>query len=342
MSSSLGPLMLDLAGLALTDHERELIAHRHVGGLILFSRNYHDPDQLQQLIAQVRGVRPDIIIAVDQEGGRVQRFKQGFSRLPPMGIFGAMYESEPEKALTLTRDCGWLMATEILSFNIDISFAPVLDLDFGVSEVIGDRAFNRDPEKVIQLAGAFIKGMNAAGMAATGKHFPGHGYVAGDSHTDIPIDSRTYSEIENCDLIPFKALIAEGLSGIMPAHVIYNSCCEKPAGFSKFWVQKQLREKFGFDGVVFSDDLSMEGATVAGSYESRAKAAIDAGCDMVLVCNNREGAKAVIAALEKINFTPDQQRLKKLAGKPQLSYPQLKTNRRWLEVEKEIINLCLN
>jgi len=256
--------------------------------------------------------------------------------LPPMGQFGKLYDSDQGKALKLTQDCGWLMATEILSFNIDISFAPVLDLDFGVSTVIGDRAFHRDPEKVSQLAGAFIEGMNNAGMAATGKHFPGHGYVAGDSHTDIPIDSRTYEEIEHCDLIPFKELIARGLSGIMPAHVIYDRCCDQPAGFSKFWVQDQLRKRLGFDGVVFSDDLSMEGATVAGSFVRRAKAAIEAGCDMVLVCNNRDGAEQVLAGLDEMNFKPDQTRLNKLRGHPQLTYQQLKNNQRWIEVEKEI------
>ncbi len=339
MALSLGPLMLDLTGLSLADDERELLAHPQVGGLILFSRNYQDPKQLQQLIAQVRVVRPEIIIAVDQEGGRVQRFKQGFTRLPPMSVFGDLYDRDVETALKLCEDCGWLMATEILSFNIDISFAPVLDLNFGVSTVIGDRAFHREPDKVSHLAGAFVKGMNAAGMAATGKHFPGHGYVVGDSHIDIPVDSRSYAEIASCDLLPFKALIAEGLSGIMPAHVIYDHCCPNPAGFSKFWVQEQLRDQLGFDGVVFSDDLSMEGATVAGSYGERAKAAIDAGCDMVLVCNNRQGAEAVLTALEQINFTPNQTRLSKLMGKPKLNFQQLKTNPRWLEVVKEINQL---
>ena len=334
--SFLGPLMLDLEGLSLTGRDRELLVHPQVGGLIFFTRNYQDPQQLQNLVEEVRAIRPNIIIAVDQEGGRVQRFKEGISRLPPMGRFGNLYESDQEKALKLTKDCGWLMATEILSFNIDISFAPVLDLDFGVSTVIGDRAFHRDPEKVSQLAGAFIEGMNNAGMAATGKHFPGHGYVAGDSHIDIPIDSRTYEEIEHSDLIPFKELITRGLSGIMPAHVIYDRCCDQPAGFSKFWVQDQLRKQLGFDGVVFSDDLSMEGATVAGSFVSRAKAAIEAGCDMVLVCNNRDGAEQVLVGLDEMNFKPDQTRLNKLRGHPQLTYKQLKNNQRWIEVEKEI------
>ena len=334
--SFLGPLMLDLEGLSLTGRDRELLVHPQVGGLIFFTRNYQDPQQLQNLVEEVRAIRPNIIIAVDQEGGRVQRFKEGISRLPPMGRFGNLYESDQEKALKLTKDCGWLMATEILSFNIDISFAPVLDLDFGVSTVIGDRAFHRDPEKVSQLAGAFIEGMNNAGMAATGKHFPGHGYVAGDSHIDIPIDSRTYEEIEHSDLIPFKELITRGLSGIMPAHVIYDRCCDQPAGFSKFWVQDQLRKRLGFDGVVFSDDLSMEGATVAGSFVNRAKAAIEAGCDMVLVCNNRDGAEQVLVGLDEMNFKPDQTRLNKLRGHPQLTYKQLKNNQRWIEVEKEI------
>lgn len=335
----LGSLMLDLDGLELTDRERELMIHPQVGGLILFSRNFHNTHQLQQLVNEVRELRPELIIAVDQEGGRVQRFKEGFTLLPPMGVFGEIFDKDQDRALELVKDCGWLMASEILAFKIDISFAPVLDLDFGVSSVIGDRSFHRDPENVATLAGAFIQGMKQAGMAATGKHFPGHGYVAGDSHFDIPVDNRSLEDIDQSDMTPFKTLIKQGLSGIMPAHVIYDRCCDQPAGFSKFWIQEQLRNKLGFDGVVFSDDLSMEGATVAGSFENRADAALDAGCDMVLVCNHREGAEAVLKHLEMINARTDQKRLQKLKGNSQLRYEELRSSQHWLEVNKEISSL---
>jgi beta-N-acetylhexosaminidase len=292
-----GQLMLDLEGASLTQAERALLASPAVGGLILFSRNIVDPAQVRALVAELRTARPDLLIAVDQEGGRVQRLRNGFVRLPPMRVFGEMWERDRDAATTAATECGWLMAAEVLAMGIDISFAPVLDLDFGMSTVIGDRAFHRDPAAVTALAGAFIHGMNQAGMQATGKHFPGHGFVAADSHIEIPRDDRVISELETDDLVPFRRL-ASRLGGIMPAHVIYEKIAPEPAGFSRYWLQDVLRGALGFNGVIFSDDLSMEGATVAGSFTDRARAALDAGCDMVLVCNHREGALEVLRYLE--------------------------------------------
>lgn len=311
-----GQLMLDLEGTSLTAEEQALLLHPAVGGLILFSRNIRDAGQVTDLVADIRARRPGILVAVDQEGGRVQRLRDGFTRLPPMRVFGNLWEQDREAAVRAATDCGWLMAAEVLATGIDISFAPVLDLDFGLSAVIGDRAFHRDPAAVIALAGAFIHGMNEAGMQATGKHFPGHGFVAADSHTDIPRDTRQIHELEADDLVPFRRL-ASRLGGVMPAHVIYGQVAPEPAGFSRYWLQDVLRGALAFDGVIFSDDLSMEGATVAGSFTERARAALDAGCDMVLVCNHRAGALEVLDYLEARG--PDAvaaQRLARLYGQP--------------------------
>jgi beta-N-acetylhexosaminidase len=288
-----GQLMLDLAGTEPDAAERELLARPEVGGLILFARNIVDPVQVRELVAAARAVRPELLVAVDQEGGRVQRLRQGFTRLPPMRRFGELWDRDRERAVALAEACGALMAAETLACGIDISFAPVLDLDFGQSAVIGDRAFHREPLAVTALAGAFVHGMNRVGMQATGKHFPGHGFVAADSHIDIPRDDRPVSALEDDDLIPFRRLAAR-LGGIMPAHVIYPQVAPEPAGFSRYWLQDLLRGALGFAGVIFSDDLSMEGATVAGSFPQRAAAALDAGCDMVLVCNHRAGALEVL------------------------------------------------
>lgn len=295
--------MLDIEGLALTDDDRALLVDPAVGGLILFSRNYQDPVQLRALISDIRDLRPNILIAVDHEGGRVQRFREHFSSIPPMRLLGQFYMEDKQAAITLVEQVAWLLAIELIAFDIDFSFAPVLDLDYGNSEVIGDRAFARDSEVVEVLSTAFIKGMRSAGMASTGKHFPGHGYVAADSHTDVPVDDRPLDAILAEDARVFKYLIAQGLDAVMPAHVIYPAVDSQPAGFSPFWIKRQLREHFGFDGVVFSDDLGMEGATVAGSYAQRCDAALQADCDMVLVCNDREGAKQVLGHLAKQKLT---------------------------------------
>ncbi|MDX1706248.1 beta-N-acetylhexosaminidase [Pseudidiomarina sp.] len=291
-------VMIDLEGPELTAEERELLAHPAVGGVIYFTRNYEDPAQIQELVRQTRAAaRNPLILAVDHEGGRVQRFRQGFSEIPAMARIGRQAQNASE-AQQWAQELGWLMASEVLAVDIDISFAPVLDVN-GISEVIGDRAFAEQPDGIIPIARAFIKGMHQAGMKATGKHFPGHGSVAADSHIAIPVDNRLWDEIVATDLPPFIEL-ASCLDAIMPAHVIYPDVCKHPAGFSEHWLQDVLRAQLEFHGVIFSDDLAMAGATVAGTMAERAKAALRAGCDMVLACNDRAGAITVIETVAPI------------------------------------------
>lgn len=303
-----GAVMLDIAGTTLADSEREIINHPNTGAVILFARNYENPEQVADLIQSIRAVRNgEILIAVDQEGGRVQRFQNGFTRLPP----AALYEIEPE----IAEVAGWLMAAELLAVGVDFSFAPVLDVDCGVSTIIGNRAFSKNAEVVTRLASEFRRGMVRAGMAATGKHFPGHGAVALDSHLTLPIDERDLATIRQQDLQPFRQLIADGLEGIMPAHVLYSQIDSQPAGFSPFWIQTILREELGFDGVIFSDDLSMEGAASVGDFSERAKLALQAGCDMVLVCNNSTAAAQVLDSLPIEKNSERERRLQKMRGK---------------------------
>jgi beta-N-acetylhexosaminidase len=314
--------MLDVAGLTLTQHEREVINHPNTGAIIFFSRNYQSPEQITELVDDIRSARQgDILIAVDQEGGRVQRFRNGFTRLPP----ASYYAHAPE----LAESAGWLMAAELRAVGVDFSFAPVLDVDCGISEVIGNRAFSTDCTAAAQLASAFRKGMNCAGMAATGKHFPGHGAVAADSHLASPIDERDFDSIMTKDLLPFKQLIAEGLEGIMPAHVIYANVDANPAGFSTFWIQQVLRQQLNFNGTVFSDDLSMEGAAFAGDFPARARMAQQAGCDMLLVCNNPEAAEQVLEALPITQDPIRERRLKAMQGKAALNCGQLQQTEKW-------------
>lgn len=324
--------MLDLSGTELSAAEAGLLSAPQVGGVILFARNFVSVEQLQALVADIRAVRPDIILAVDQEGGRVQRFKAGFTRLPPVRLLGRLYDDDPAHAIAQAREWGWLMAAEIRALDIDLSFAPVLDLDFGRSQVIGNRAFHSDPAVVSALAAAYIDGMGDAGMAATGKHFPGHGWVVADSHVDIPVDERTRAEILETDLMPFKVL-ARQLKGLMPAHVIYRQFDDKPAGFSRFWLQQVLRDQLEFAGVIFSDDLGMEGAAVVGGYVQRAEAALQAGCDMVLVCNHRPGALDVLDWLNA-NPLPENPRIAALRGAPAPSLDCLRDSDRWQQAQQ--------
>jgi beta-N-acetylhexosaminidase len=325
----MGPLMFDVQGCELDAEERDILTHPTVGGVILFARNYHDRSQLSALVSSIRKATSNrLLIAVDHEGGRVQRFRDGFSRIPPMGLL----HLAGNQAATVASDCGWLMAAELLAHDIDLSFAPVLDLDRG-SNVIGDRSFGSDPAQVIDLSLAFIDGMHQAGMKATGKHFPGHGSVRADSHLESPRDARSWEEIEATDLVPFKRLISsKKLDAIMPAHVIYTDIDDSPAGFSRFWLQDVLRKKFGFDGVIFSDDLTMEGAAVAGDYPERAQAALDAGCDMLLACNNRRGAVAIIDGLTN----PPASKAESLLSKNQGDWSRLISTSRWQLTEKKI------
>jgi len=328
---SLGPIMLDIDGTELTAEDKEVLQHPLVGGVILFTRNYQAMAQLEALVKDIHALRsPRLLIAVDHEGGRVQRFREGFSRIPPMARFGEVYDRDQNKARSLTRLCGWMMAVELRAVDIDFSFAPVLDLDYGVSSVIGDRAFHSQPEIVADLTHAFIQGMHEAGMAATGKHFPGHGAIEADSHVAMPVDHRPYEEIYAKDIAPFRTLIKKDLAAVMPAHVIYDQVDPNPAGFSRFWLKEVLRTRLNFQGVIFSDDLDMKGAGVVGdNYADRAKVALDAGCDMALVCNNRAGALQVLHGLGQYDDPVSHVRLARMHGRHAMNWNKLRKNIRW-------------
>ncbi len=330
---TLGPVMVDIDGYELTTEDRELLADPVVGGVILFSRNFHSLEQLEQLVQALHDIKtPRLLIAVDQEGGRVQRFKDGFTILPAMRRFGEIYDTDQKLALDMARQCGWLMASEIRSTGIDISFAPVLDLDKGISSVIGDRAFHSDPFATGKLAQAFTAGMDEAGMQATGKHFPGHGSIAADSHVAMPVDERPFVDIELEDLRPFQFMIDSGMNALMMAHVIYSRVDPQPAGFSRFWMKTLLRDKMHFQGAVFSDDLSMEGAVIAGDYIQRAQLSLAAGCDMILVCNNRDAAWDVVRSLKDYTNPASSLRLTHLHGRQLVSRDELVNKTRWKEV----------
>lgn len=313
----LGPLMLDVVGTTLTEDDRRRLLHPLVGGVILFARNYEDPAQLAALTRAIHALRtPPLLIAVDHEGGRVQRFRAGFTALPPMRAIGALWDTQPLTAKRLARDAGYVLAAELRAVGVDFSFAPVLDLDYGVSRVIGDRAFHRHPQAVAELAHALMLGMAEAGMNAVGKHFPGHGFVAADSHTDVPVDERELTDLEFADLIPYRQLIDLGLAGIMPAHVIYPRVDDLPAGFSRRWLTDLLRGRYGFEGAIFSDDLGMEGASVAGDVVARAQAALAAGCDMTLLCNRPDLADTLLARLVWQPHAVSLIRLARMHGRP--------------------------
>lgn len=291
-SSPLGPMVVDIAGSTLQAEEADFLQHPYVGGLILFARNYQNPEQLQALIQAVRSVRPELLITVDQEGGRVQRLREGFTRLPPLQKLGDCYAQDAHRGLAVTRECGWLMAAELLSVGVDLSFAPVLDMDRNHSQVIGDRALSDEIDVVAALGEAYLAGMAEAGMAGCAKHFPGHGAIVADSHVSAPVDQRTLSEVRASDMQPF-ARLAGRFQAVMPAHIQFINIDPLPAGYSPFWLQQVLRAELAFTGVIFSDDLSMEGAAVQGGYTERAQAALQAGCDAILVCNAPQQARHV-------------------------------------------------
>ena len=294
----LGPVVLDPVGPALSDDDRKRLAHPAVGGVILFAKNYENPQQLDALTAEIASLRtPELFICVDHEGGRVQRFRDGFTALPPMRVIGTLWDRDREIGRRSARSVAYIAAAELAAHGIDFSFAPVLDLDYGPSSVIGDRALHFDPNAVGVLAAEIVRGFAAGGMRAVGKHFPGHGFAAADSHHAVPRDEREVATIMKMDVAPYRAAIDAGLAGVMPAHVIFPKGDAEPAGYSKYWLQEVLRGRLGFDGLIFSDDLSMEGASTAGGIPERAQAALAAGCDMVLLCQNPEGQEKLLESV---------------------------------------------
>lgn len=306
-----GVLMIDIDSIALTAEDVSLIKQAQVGGVILFGRNVVDAAQVRKLCDDIRYHNLDILIGIDQEGGRVARLREGFTPLPAMGRLGELFEQDSALALNLAYDCGYLMAAEVLAVGIDLSFAPVLDRD-GISQVIGDRSFHKDPQVIVALATQFMHGMKAAGMATTGKHFPGHGAIAPDSHVSEAIDTRNLADIMSSDMQPFAQTLP-WLDALMPAHVIFSQVDNKPAGFSKVWLKDILRGQFNYEGVIFSDDLSMAAAHTAGDVSARVKAAIRAGCDIALVCNDRVAAHEAAEAAQELPY-PNQDRIKSMRG----------------------------
>ena len=290
--------MLDIEGLALSPADRDLLREPAVGGVILFARNFESVEQVTDLVAEIRALRsPPLIIAVDHEGGRVQRFRDGFTPVPPMRHIGLEFDRDRDSGLQIARQAGWIIAAELRSAGIDLCFAPCVDLDWGVSEIIGDRSFHRDPDAVSDLAGAFARGLRSKGMATVAKHFPGHGAVVADSHLKLPVDRRDYGSILD-DMRPYERMMSTGVvAGVMLAHIVYQSIDNLPAGFSEYWIQRELRTRLGFGGAVFCDDLSMKATREYGSMAKRARRSLDAGCDMILVCNDRNAAQQAVNEL---------------------------------------------
>lgn len=337
---TLGPVMIDLEGYEITPAEEKMLLHPNTGGVILFTRNFESIEQIESLCEKIHSLRKTpLLISVDHEGGRVQRFHEGFTRLPAMGSLGEMFHQDKKKAKQLAEKVGWLMAAECLAVGIDFSFTPVLDLGHGISGVIGDRAFDSSPDVISILAHELMRGMKRAGMAATGKHFPGHGSVKEDSHVSHPVDKRSLVDITMDDMIPFERMIHYGLSAIMPAHVVYPEVDSNAAGYSSIWLQNILRKQLGFEGVIFSDDLSMEAAAPAGSYTDRAKMALNAGCDMVLVCNHTDAAKEVIDGLGQYNNPASAMRLIRMHGHAQYNRMELQATKEWQQTVELITPL---
>ncbi len=333
---SLGPLMVDVAGLELSAEDREVLRHPLVGSVILFTRNYAGTDQLENLTAQIHAVRdPPLIVAVDHEGGRVQRFRTGFTPLPPMRFVGHQYDMDHKQGVDMARECGWVLASELLAAGVDLSFAPVVDLDYEMSEVIGDRAFHSDAEAVATLASSCMAGMREAGMAAVAKHFPGHGAVVADSHVALPVDRRELADLEP-ELQPYRRLIANGLAGVMVGHIVFPAVDSRPASLSPRWIGDILRGELRFHGVVFADDLSMGGAAAVGSIVERAHLALQAGCDVLPVCNSRPDVLRLLDGLGEVTNPASQARLVRLHGRKASTRAQLHASTRWRDLNERI------
>ena len=336
---SLGPVMLDIEGQSLSPADRDLLREPAVGGVILFTRNFESAEQITDLVADIRALRSQpLLIAVDHEGGRVQRFREGFTRIPPMRRIGHEYDRDSESGLLAAREAGWLIASELRAVGIDLCFAPCVDLDWGVSEIIGDRAFHRKPEVVADLANAFARGLRSAGMAAVAKHFPGHGAVLADSHLKLPVDRRDYNVLLD-DMRPYERLIGNGaIAGVMLAHIVYEQIEAQPAGFSELWIQRELRSRLGFGGAVFCDDLSMKATRGYGSMAERGRLALDAGCDMILVCNDRDAAHQAVDALNAYTNPLSLVRLARLHGTGSLLREELLASEQWQAVNNRFLH----
>jgi beta-N-acetylhexosaminidase len=337
---TLGPLLIDLEGTALTVEDGDVLAHPLVGGVVLFTRNFVDVEQLERLVAQIRAVRtPPLLVTVDHEGGRIQRFRDGFTLIPAARAIGREYDVDAAAGLKLARQCGWLLAAELRAVGIDLSFAPCVDLDYGVSSVIGDRAFHRDAHAVAELAVAFMGGMREAGMAAVAKHFPGHGAVVADSHVALPVDRRPLVDLDD-DIHPYRRLIDNNLAAVMVAHVLFVEVDSVPAAFSSRWLGDELRGRLGFNGAIFTDDLNMAGAGGVGSLGERAGAALRAGADALCVCNNRQGVRQVIESLRGKGDPVSQVRLARLHGEPGPTRSALRATPAW-QATYRAIQACM-
>ena len=331
--------MVDIAGKDLCADDVRILAHPLVGGVVLFTRNYSDPSQLADLTANIRALRtPHLLIAVDHEGGRVQRFREGFTRLPAVRLLGRVYDEDRRDALALAQSIGWLMASELRAVGVDFSFAPCVDLDYGVSEIIGDRAFHSDPEAVAALAVATLSGMREAGMAAVAKHFPGHGAVVADSHVALPVDRREFADLE-ADMRPYRPLIDNNIAGIMAAHVVFPQIDALPASLSRHWITGILRGELGFHGCVFADDLTMAGAAAFGDVVSRSELAFTAGCDVLPICNDRHSVELVLGRFgTDLGSAASQARLVRMRARGEAP-ADVRSTRQWQETAARIASL---
>lgn len=331
--------MLDIDGLALSPADRDLLREPAVGGVILFSRNFESVEQVTDLVSEIRALRsPPLLVAVDHEGGRVQRFREGFTIMPPMRHIGREYDRDRDSGLRVARHAGWLIASELRAAGIDLCFAPCVDLDWGISEIIGNRSFHRKPDAVSELAESFARGLRSAGMASVAKHYPGHGAVVADSHLALPVDRRDYGLLLD-DMRPYERMMSTGVvAGVMMAHIVFQEIDELPAGFSPRWIQQELRSRQGFGGAIFCDDLSMKATANYGRMAARARLSLDAGCDMILVCNDRDAAHQAVNALHHYSNPLSLVRLARLHGTGQVLRETLLGSDEWQQAHRLFAN----